>query len=191
MVLELLAWSFSIWAAAKLGGRAFGRRCFVAELQQLLDLVKIFKLRLEIRTLSFNLTLPRFEPMVSRWHKTQNHSVLLFCSNSLPKDKARWVRLTLCSLWALFYAVLSKNFSNINKRFLGMLRIEPVAAGWEAGMIPLCCTVPYSVLLRLARYYGPSISQRSHQVKGCYWNKTASRYVKFPSSLWYNFISVR
>ena len=69
MPLELLAWSFSIRAAAKLGGCAFCRRRFDAELQQLLDLVKIFKLRLEIRTLSFNLTLPGFEPTVSRWHK--------------------------------------------------------------------------------------------------------------------------
>ena len=52
------------------------------------------------------------------------------------------VQLTLSSLCPLFRAVLSINLSNIKRNFLGTLRIEPKAAGWEASILPLCYAAP-------------------------------------------------
>ena len=52
-----------------------------------------------------------------------------------------WVLALHCPLNTK-QCVLSMNLSNIVRKSWGMPWIEPGAAGWEAQMLDLCCTVP-------------------------------------------------
>ena len=69
---------------------------------------------------------------------------LLFCT-SLPLSTTRWVRSSFSSLCPLSSNQCRRlNLSKNQNNFLGILRIEPGATGWEARILPLCYAAPFT-----------------------------------------------